>query len=772
MPKISWIRHCIPGVAAQVKDPQPQDEGILGSQEQEWEGKEDWRVEEPLELVTRRIEERDEPSSPSPSASSTPPRTLAARKAYDEPLDVSIQRKVQEERSSEEEDATPHKWSPLATMPRVHPYMRMARSSDSEQEAPINLEVPKKPWYLQLQRNHGVPPMAPAPARSTKEYVDEQPIDFSKKKPKEPPSTALKLHPAYRQLMERKFYRNLIICLLKMDQTGERRRRNNIVRFLKTYCGKVKTNGCSNGGGPKQNGAHQQGATGGSGGLGFPGVPTGGGSTGGSNHSSRSNSTDQEDSFNSADTEFDSMEFDFAESATRKWMCENPDLNPLKILDTISFKNEVVEQPPTEVNKPPDLSALDRDTANILQMAVPVPDPSATFLDIGTDFGPVSMYDDDSFNLDQLIPSTFSLPPQQQQQQQQQQTHLQQLAPRQEHQLYNQQPQQHLSALNMSQQQQQQLHRPPFPQTQQLNQNHLAFQPFLPETSISLRDAGQHREEERFPYIKEEALSTQLAEPKVDTGFLFPGQPDFRPISPIVNNNNKPVKSPPGSSSRKKSTSGLTDEEEDLLNVPTLQMRIQILQQRYSIPQDSPLELINGGHGIKNPMVADLPDKKDSEKLPPMRCENDPSRFACRICGKTFGLARLLNRHMKCHSDSKRYLCTFCGKGFNDTFDLKRHTRTHTGVRPYKCNLCEKSFTQRCSLESHCLKVHGVTHQYEYKQRRSKVYVCEDCGHTTKEPEVHYLHLKEQHPYSPALLKFYDKRHFKFNSQGFSNNML
>ncbi len=42
-------------------------------------------------------------------------------------------------------------------------------------------------------------------------------------------------------------------------------------------------------------------------------------------------------------------------------------------------------------------------------------------------------------------------------------------------------------------------------------------------------------------------------------------------------------------------------------------------------------------------------------------------------------------------------------------------------MRPYKCNLCEKSFTQRCSLESHCLKVHGVAHQYDYKQRRSKV---------------------------------------------------
>lgn len=95
-----------------------------------------------------------------------------------------------------------------------------------------------------------------------------------------------------------------------------------------------------------------------------------------------------------------------------------------------------------------------------------------------------------------------------------------------------------------------------------------------------------------------------------------------------------------------------------------------------------------------------------------------------------------------------------------------------SGVRPYKCSLCEKSFTQRCSLESHCLKVHGVQHQYAYKERRTKVYVCEECGHTTSEPEVHYLHLKEKHPYSPALLKFYDKRHFKFTNSNFANMLL
>ncbi|XP_039278540.1 transcriptional regulator ovo isoform X2 [Nilaparvata lugens] len=235
----------------------------------------------------------------------------------------------------------------------------------------------------------------------------------------------------------------------------------------------------------------------------------------------------------------------------------------------------------------------------------------------------------------------------------------------------------------------------------------------------------------------------------------------------------------------------------DIASIPSLQVRVGVLQQRLGLPGDVALEFVNGGHGIKNPLAnhdpvvpagsgatpssllapppassaGPAPEKMEAADVKPPRCESS-GRFQCHLCSKTFSLQRLLNRHMKCHSDVKRYLCTFCGKGFNDTFDLKRHTRTHTGVRPYKCNLCEKSFTQRCSLESHCLKVHGVQHQYAYKERRTKMYVCEECGHTTNEPEVHYIHLKDNHPYSPALLKFYDKRHFKFTNSNFANMLL
>ncbi|XP_044038858.1 putative transcription factor Ovo-like 1a [Siniperca chuatsi] len=125
--------------------------------------------------------------------------------------------------------------------------------------------------------------------------------------------------------------------------------------------------------------------------------------------------------------------------------------------------------------------------------------------------------------------------------------------------------------------------------------------------------------------------------------------------------------------------------------------------------------------------------------------------FVCQVCQKTFHHQRMLNRHVKCHNETKRHLCSFCGKGFNDTFDLKRHVRTHTGVRPYKCTLCDKAFTQRCSLESHMKKIHSVTQKYAYKERRNKLYVCEECGHTSGTQDELLIHLHSLHPNSHLL---------------------
>ncbi|CAF2645967.1 unnamed protein product [Rotaria sp. Silwood2] len=179
------------------------------------------------------------------------------------------------------------------------------------------------------------------------------------------------------------------------------------------------------------------------------------------------------------------------------------------------------------------------------------------------------------------------------------------------------------------------------------------------------------------------------------------------------------------------------------------------------------LEMVNGGHGIKNPLFDCATEALQIQYTNEL---NHGEEFFCGLCTKKFKLQRLLNRHLKNHSQIKRYLCTFCGKGFNDTFDLKRHTRTHTGVRPFKCNRCEKAFTQRCSLESHQRKVHGLAHKFGYKTRRNKLYVCEDCGHTSTDPTEHYEHIKILHPYSTLVHRQYDRRQFKFDSNSSSTS--
>ena len=126
---------------------------------------------------------------------------------------------------------------------------------------------------------------------------------------------------------------------------------------------------------------------------------------------------------------------------------------------------------------------------------------------------------------------------------------------------------------------------------------------------------------------------------------------------------------------------------------------------------------------------------------------NSTHHHRCEVCNSTFPLRRLLNRHLKTHSFYKRYSCSYCEKGFNDTFDLKRHVRTHTGIKPFKCDRCDKSFTQRCSLEAHQSRVHGIVHKFGFRERRAKMFVCEQCGATFKDNQSEYMnHMANEHP--------------------------
>lgn len=159
-----------------------------------------------------------------------------------------------------------------------------------------------------------------------------------------------------------------------------------------------------------------------------------------------------------------------------------------------------------------------------------------------------------------------------------------------------------------------------------------------------------------------------------------------------------------------------------------------------------------------NPSPYYLPHALASRAKPHPSVPSSSGDFMCTLCHKVFPLQRMLTRHLKCHSLVKRHPCRYCGKGFNDTFDLKRHMRTHTGIRPYRCELCEKAFTQRCSLESHLRKIHGVRQQYAYRQRRSKIFVCEDCGYTSNRPDEYFIHVRQCHPGSTALRRYYRRQ--------------
>jgi len=44
-------------------------------------------------------------------------------------------------------------------------------------------------------------------------------------------------------------------------------------------------------------------------------------------------------------------------------------------------------------------------------------------------------------------------------------------------------------------------------------------------------------------------------------------------------------------------------------------------------------------------------------------------------------------------------------------------------------------------------KIHGIKHRYIHKERRGKLYVCEECGFSTKDVKSYYIHGRKMHPF-------------------------
>ncbi|XP_075394292.1 uncharacterized protein LOC142435525 isoform X2 [Tenrec ecaudatus] len=91
--------------------------------------------------------------------------------------------------------------------------------------------------------------------------------------------------------------------------------------------------------------------------------------------------------------------------------------------------------------------------------------------------------------------------------------------------------------------------------------------------------------------------------------------------------------------------------------------------------------------------------------------------YACKECGKAFGMASSLSRHLKSHRGERPYACRECGKAFRQSSHLSTHLKTHNGERPYGCAECGKVFS--CSS---ALATHRRTHTGE------RPYACRECG--------------------------------------------
>ena len=365
-----------------------------------------------------------------------------------------------------------------------------------------------------------------------------------------------------------------------------------------------------------------------------------------SNSSNRMTGKRTNGSFNNnGDLDLENLEYPDSPTS-HKWFADNSDLSPLTVLDNINLKTEFpYSTSNVDIDKPPDINSITLDTGaeNLFQFAasVPnVPDNTTTFLDIGADTFSQSLYDDlGDINMHDFpnvgafattetttttviepMATTISFP-----------THANSVVLSKPVTLEKvETEQQPVATVNVAdlvrlkgqqqQQQQQQQHRPedlilgPTVQVTTTDQGVSVLKGLiepLPASAlrglIKIEPSTTTTTYKCIPsFIKVEpnqatetvtATATTVAiEPPTDQQFIEQVKPVFSPLSigsaslaspgspnSSTSNGGGKMKSSP---SRKKSTSSLTQEEEDISNIPSLQTRIQIISQRVSVLRD------------------------------------------------------------------------------------------------------------------------------------------------------------------------------------------
>jgi len=92
----------------------------------------------------------------------------------------------------------------------------------------------------------------------------------------------------------------------------------------------------------------------------------------------------------------------------------------------------------------------------------------------------------------------------------------------------------------------------------------------------------------------------------------------------------------------------------------------------------------------------------------------------CSICEETFLTKAAYRQHLNIHS--KVHECIECGKCFGNARNLERHVKAHSGIKDFQCSMCAKTYTSLRSLQKHLEIKHEVVHDKKH------TFTCDICN--------------------------------------------